>query len=279
MAEVRLALVTTTPAAGTPAPDGMHQEKETEPWAINIPDHPDRSDSPAFVASKNLADKIAGQSGGVDFWGTDAIQMHHGGSLYLLDDNGWFIVKNIAGIEWSAQFCADPAKVEQLRQNAVRLYAAFPKSIPGMVALGYKQAESILTTPITDAAGIAQWVDSIFNSCVPVPATRHTGTLPSGGGVHHYPTPITDIDLVKHADFVLWVTDPQSGQPAAVVPTAPRGQGVASVQVVYATPGTALHDQLSAAHAKGQTLQLPGDHPLARAAFVHQQPTAAASAT
>jgi hypothetical protein len=222
------------------------------------------------VASKKLADQIAQQAGGVDFWGTGAIQMHHGGSLYLLDDTGWFIVKNIAGIEWSAQFCADPAKVELLRQNAVRVYAAYPKTIPAMTALGYHAAEQVLTTPITDADGIALWVDSIFNSCVPIPDVRHTGVLPTGGGVHHYPTPITDIDLVKHDDFVLWVTDPQSGQPAAVVPTAPRGQGVSTVQVVYATPGTQLGDQLTAAHAGGQTLNLPGDHPLARAAFAHQ---------
>jgi hypothetical protein len=261
----------TTPAPGAAA-GTQHQERESDPWAINIPDHPARADSPGFVASKALADKIAQQAGGVDFWGTGAIQMHHGGSLYLHDDNGWFIVKNIAGIEWSAQFCADPAKVELLRQNAVRLYAAFPKSIPAMVALGYKNAEAILTTPVTDANGIGQWVDSIFNSCVPIPDVRHTGVLPKGGGVHHYPTPITDIDLVKHDDFVLWVTDPQSGQPAAVVPTAPRGQGVATVQVVYATPGTKLHDQLSEAHAKGQALNLPAEHPLARAAFAKQQP-------
>src|SRR6202043_3978823 len=77
-AEVRLPAVSTTPSASAPGPGDLHQEKETEPWAINIPDHPDRSDSPGFEASKRLADKIAGQSGGVDFWGTDAIQMHHG---------------------------------------------------------------------------------------------------------------------------------------------------------------------------------------------------------
>ena len=32
------------------------------------------------------------------------------------------MVRNLAGIEWSAQFCADPAKVDLLRQNAKRLY-------------------------------------------------------------------------------------------------------------------------------------------------------------
>jgi len=256
----------------TPAPPtgAQHVEQEDDPWGINIPDHPARTESADFRQAKNLAKAISGQGEGIDFWGPEGIQMHHGGSLYVKDDNGWFIVKNIAGVEWSAQFCADPAKIELLRQNAVRVYAAFPQSIPGMVALGYAAAAEILGTPITDADGVARWVDSIFNSCVPIPGSRHTGVLPKGGGVHHYPTPITDIELVKHDDFVLWVTDPASGQPVAVVPVARRGAGVAEVQVVYATPGTALHGELQRAHHANQTLLMAPESPLTLAAFALQ---------
>ena len=50
--------------------------------------------------------------GGPDF------EDHHGGGLWLKDEDGWFIVRNIAGVEWSAQFCADPKKVDQLRIKA-----------------------------------------------------------------------------------------------------------------------------------------------------------------
>lgn len=258
---------------GATQTSGSHQEHEDHPWTILIPDHPDREESPGFRASKTLAKKILATLGITGrFYGTESIQMHHGGSLWLLDDEGWFMVQNEAGIEWSAQFCADPAKCDQLRKNALRLYKGFPKSIPGMVKLGYKNAQKILETPITDAAGIATWVDSIFNSCVALPAVRHTGVLPTGGGRHHYPTPITDIDLVKHDDYVLWVTDPE-GKPAAVVPVAKRGAGVEKVELLYASPGSALEKKQLAAQAKGRPLTFGRTAPVTKQAFALQRPT------
>ncbi|HEY1635256.1 MAG TPA: DUF6424 family protein [Acidimicrobiales bacterium] len=257
-------------SGGTETPS-LHQEQEDYPWTINIPDHPPRSDSPAFVASKTLAHKIALSAGVPQLLGQGKIQEHHGGSLYLYDDSGWFLVKNVAGIEWSAQFCADPDKVDQLRQNARRLYVAFPQSAAKMAELGYQNAQQLLDNPIKDANGVAAWVDSIFNSCVPLPQLRHVGVLSSSqtgsGGVHHYPTPITDIELVKHDDFILWVTDPESGQPAAVVPAGRRGSGNGEARVVYATPGTPLAKQLDRAQGKRQTLIAPATHPLAQQAF------------
>jgi Family of unknown function (DUF6424) len=257
------------PAQGAPLTlQGQHNEGENDPWKINIPDHAQRTDSPEFVAAKNLAQKILATLGlDAQFYGSAVIQMHHGGSLWLLDSSGWFMVQNEAGIEWSAQFCADPQKVEHLRLNAKRLYDAFPASLPEMARLGYGDGETILTTPITDAPGIARWVDSIFNSCVPLPAARHIGVLPQGDGRHHYPTPITDIDLVKFDNFVLWVTDPASGQPAAVVPVAAPGQNVNATRLVYATPGTALDQQHAAAHLAGKTVQFGPSSPLTQQAF------------
>ncbi len=68
-----------------------------------------------------------------DYPWTIAVQDHHGGGLWLKDDQGWFLVKNTAGIEWSAQFCADPTKVDQLRLNARRLYSAFPDAVTQLV--------------------------------------------------------------------------------------------------------------------------------------------------
>lgn len=248
-----------------------HVEHEDHPWGIHIPDHPGRTDSPGFQHAKRLAKAIAKATPTVDFWGTDSIQMHHGGSLYLLDEAGWFMVKNVAGIEWSAQFAAEPAKVELLRRNAERLYAMFPKSEPAMVELGYPDT-AILHAPIIDAGGVGAWVDSVFNSCVPIPAARHTGVLSptvEHGGCHHYPTPITDIELVMHDDFTLWVVDDE-GQPAAVVPVAPRGSGVAEVRVAYATPGTRLSETHLTLDAAGKVHHLAADHPLAQQAFAKQ---------
>jgi hypothetical protein len=251
--------------------DDTHIRAENLPWAIRIPDHPERKESPGFRASKKLAKKIL-EAAGVDkrFLGSDSLQMHHGGSLWVLGDDGWFMLQNEAGIEWSAQFCADPAKIDQLRLNARRLYAGFPKTIPEMIRLGYKKAQVILDTEVTDATTIAEWVDSIFNACVPLPAVRHVGVLPKGGGRHHYPTPITDIDLVKHDDFQLFVTDPKSRETAAVVPVAPRGRGIAEVRVVYATPGTNLAKRFARAEERGVALNLGSRSPLTREAFVFQ---------
>ena len=88
--------------------------------------------------------------------------------------------------------------------------------------------------------------------------------------MHHYPTPIVDIQLFKYDDFQLWVTDGQ-GNPAAVAPVAPRGSGNASVHVLYATPGSQLAAQKQAAESANTPLVLGPDHPLAQQAYVNQQ--------
>jgi hypothetical protein len=246
----------------TPTPGGLHPEHEDQPWTVNIANHPPRADSPEYVKSRALMNKIASGVAGF-YYGAEPFQDHHGGGLWLKDANGWFMMRNMAGIEWSAQFCADPKKVDQLRLNARRLYAAFP----GVAEeLGIRK---VLDTPITDAAGIANWTDSICNASVALTPTMHTGVLPHGGGVHHYPAPIVEIDSFKHDDFKLWVTDAQ-GQPAAVVPVMPRGSGDGRVQVVYSTPNTALNKQHVDASSRGEALILPAEHDLANQAFVMQ---------
>ena len=76
--------------------------------------------------------------------------------------------------------------------------------------------------------------------------------------------------MFKRDDFVLYVTDAQ-GQPAAVVPVAPRGSGDAHVEVVYATPNTALAMEQDAAHDAGERLIMAPENLLAKQAFVRQQ--------
>ena len=88
--------------------------------------------------------------------------------------------------------------------------------------------------------------------------------------MHHYPTPIVDIQLFKYDDFQLWVTDAQ-GNPAAVAPVAPRGSGNASVHVLFATPGSQLAAQKQAAESVNAPLVLGPDHPLSQQAYVNQQ--------
>jgi hypothetical protein len=310
----------------------VHSESETHPWSIQVPNHPTRSDSPEYVAARKKMNEIATGATGL-IYGSAPFQDHHGGALWLKDDQGWFLVRNLAGIEWSAQFCAEPAKIDLLRQNAKRLYDLLAPEIKQELDPG-----GLLDTPITDAAGVAKWTDSLFNAGVPLQPTFHTGTLPGGAstpagdtsapddtdapvdasapadgsgtpasagattsagagagaaapgpgpgpvgepaGVHHYPTPIVDIQLFKYDDFVLWVTDAQ-GNPAAVAPVSPRGSGDASIHVLYATPGSQLAAQKQAAESVNAPLILGPDHSLSRQAYEHQQatPTATDAAT
>lgn len=174
------------------------------------------------------------------------------------------------GVEWSAQFCADPQKIDVARQYAVRLVAGFPLTIPGYRELGMTDADlAILTTPITDAAGVALWTDSFWNASVPLPASKHTGVLPKAAGLHHYPAPVAVIDFFKRDDFTLWVDDGK-GNTVAVAPVAPRGSGVGEVRVLYAPPKSKLGKAHARAHAAGDPVILPADSPLAKAAFKNQ---------
>ncbi len=299
-------------------PEPVHSESETHSWNINVPDHPNRADSPEYVAARTKMNQIAAGTTGL-VYGSPPFQDHHGSALWLKDAQGWFLVRNLAGIEWSAQFCADPAKVDLLRQNAKRLYDLLAPEIKQELDPG-----GLLDTPIQDAAGVAKWTDSIFNAGVPLQQSFHTGVLPQGAarsaqasapaaddsqdaldpapaadasqgaqasapaasqppaaagasaagqdpaGVHHYPTPIVDIQLFKYDDFQLWVTDAQ-GNPAAVAPVSPRGSGNASVHVLFATPGSQLAAQKQAAESANTPLILGPDHPLSQQAYTNQQ--------
>jgi hypothetical protein len=197
------------------------------------------------------------------FYGASPYQDHHGGGLWLKDDEGWFVVRNVAGIEWSAQFCADPAKIDALRVNAKRLYARFPEAAKEL------KIQKLLDTPITDAAGVAAWTDSICNASVALPALLHTGVLPKAGGIHHYPAPVAEIALFKYDDFNLWVTD-EAGKPTAVAPVGERGSGDGRVQVVFAEEGSASAEKQKRAWKRGRPAVLQKDDTIAQKAFADQ---------
>jgi hypothetical protein len=218
-----------------------------------------------------IAKEIAGEPDGL-FYGAAPWQDHHGGACFLKDEQGWFLVRNLVGMEWSSQFCADPVKVDKLRQNAKRLYARFPEALKELEVLGIQE---LLDHEIKTPADVETWVDSICNASVPLPAGLHTGVLPQGGGVHHYPAPIVEIALFKKDDFKLWVLDPQ-GQPAAVTPMDRPGSGDGRVQVAYSTPGTLLNHEHLQASLRGEPLVLPPNHTMARQAFHRQYEKAAA---
>lgn len=247
-------------------PAAEHTEHEDHEWTIEIPDHPKRSDSPEYVQSRarmNQIARAAHDSPDGLLYGGPPYQDHHGGGLWLKDEIGWFLVRNLAGMEWSSQFAADPVKVDALRRNAQRIYACFPEVVS---ELGIGE---LLATPITDAAGVAKWTDSICNASVPLSPASHTGVLPKAGGVHHYPAPIVEIEFFKQDDFNLWVTT-EDGYPAAVLPVAARGSGKGAVHVAWAHPSSALHAEHQAHRAAGTLHVLDASHPLAQQAFAQQ---------
>jgi hypothetical protein len=213
---------------------GTHPEHQDFPWTIAVVDHPPRKETAAFVRSRRLMIKLVGT---IPDWvlAGDAYEDHHGGAIWVKDAAGWLCLQLPLGIEWSAQFCADPAKVDRLRQYAERVVAAFPDTLPGYTTLGYEDAAEVLATPVTSAAQVSAWTDSIFNASLPLPRAAHTGVLPGGAGYHHYPKPIVDIDHFRFDDFQLFVTDPE-GLPAVVVPVAPRGSGDGRVRLIAAHP-------------------------------------------
>lgn len=262
-----------------PKPNGQsHVEREDKPWDIEIPNHEPRTDSPAYLVARKVMTNVV--KGVKEFFlGVKGpYQDHHGGGLWVKDKDGWLLIKNLAGMEWSQQFCADPAKVDQLRKFAQRIYSAFPESLPAFKQLGFADVENVLNEEIKTPMQVSRWVDSIFNASVPLAQPRHTGVVKPGGkggtpelegGVHHYPTPITDIQLFKHDDFQLWVLDDEK-QPAAVVPVDHRGSGNSDLRVAYATPGTKLHKKLVEAQSRNKYLRVGGGHSMAKQAFAAQ---------
>ncbi len=264
---------------------GLHTLHQDDPFTINYAGHDARTDSPLYAKSRKLLTEITkstdGNGGTAWVYGAGPWEDHHGGGLWVHDGKGWFFLKNLAGMEWASQFCADPAKVERLRQNAARLYqgAFYDNTKAQVLKLDSSYPfDQVLKTPITNAKQMADWTDSIFNASVPLPKPNHTGVSPKGHGVHHYPTPVYDIDFFKHDDFVLWVLDDEK-QPAAVVPVHPRGvdksdpkyaANYGKVEVTYATPGTKLDRQLSAARSKRARLVADSGHRLTKQAFREQ---------
>ena len=251
--------------------ENEHVTKAGQPITYYTAGHPPRKDSAYYIKSRKALHKICGTIPHL-YYGREPVQDHHGGGLWVYDDDGWFFVRNLFGIEWSGQFCADPAKIDLLRQNARRLYTGFPKSFDEFKTLDIDLKE-LLDTPITDAEGISRWTDSICNASVPLPQAVHTGTVPKGGGVHNYPTPVTDIAFFKRDDFTLWVIDDE-GHDVAVVPTHPHGSGKQDLHVIHTEPGSKLSRLHKAAEARGQGLILQEGDPLhahlAKQAFANQ---------
>ena len=258
------------PATSAEPSDGTHRESESFPWEIRLVDHPPRSESGAFRAAKRAARRILAEIRTEDLpYGSGPWEMHHGGSIWVKGERGWRMYRARVGIEWSMQFCADPARVDRLRLDAAELVDAFPLTLPALNDLGYEHAEELLHNKVTDADGVGSWTDSLFNACVPLSHDNHQGILPSVPGEHHYPWPVKGADFIKYDDFQLWVTLPD-GTHAAVTPLGRRDSGDGHLRLVYARHGSRAADAIAAAQASGRMATLPPDSDLALQAFKQQ---------
>lgn len=246
-------------------PSGVHTEHEDAPWTIQIGNHPGRQDSPIYKRSRKTM-IAAVQAAQPWFFGDRPYQDHHGGGVWVLDsDQKPLLFLLPAGIEWSAQFAAAPAKVEALRVMAEALVAAFPATEQWYLSLGMTKGDlKILHTPIKDANGVAAWTDSFWNASVPLPAVMHTGVLPKGAGYHHYPKPIVDIVTFKRDDFNLFVTD-EDGHPLAVAPAGPDEKS--RTLVLWAHPDSKYAARVRRAHTTGKPVVLGPRHTASRQAF------------
>jgi len=225
---------------------GTHPRHESFPWTIAVVDHAPRKETKEYIASRKLMHKIIDQ---VDDWvlGPGPYEDHHGGSIWANDGDGWLFMQLPLGIEWSAQFCADPAKIDKLRVMAARILKAFPDTIPAYEALGYKAGKSLLEKPITTARQVSRWTDSIFNASMPVPRSVHTGVHPKGHGYHHYPKPIIDIDHFRRDNFTLFVDD-EDGYPVVIVPASNKANP--DGRLLAANPNSAYAKRLTQAAAR-----------------------------
>ncbi|MFJ9706378.1 DUF6424 family protein [Streptomyces sp. NPDC101234] len=257
-------------------------ESEDHPWKIRLVEHPARFDSPQFIAAKKTAHAILHAMADADLPygprpvdpgpgpnGGEHWEMHHGGSLWVKGAKGWRMYRARVGIEWSMQFCADPVKVDRLREEAAELMDAFPLTLPALAELGYDGAAALLRTPIKDADGVEAWTDSLFNACVPLSHGNHQGILPSVPGEHHYPWPVKGADFVRFDDFQLWVTLPD-GTHGAVAPVDRRGSGDGHVRLAFVPEGSDAADTLAQAEERGLMAVLPATSTVARQAFAQQ---------
>jgi hypothetical protein len=256
---------------------GLHVVRAGEQIAENVEGHAARADSPEFVASRTALHAILAavkqQSGSAFYYGDGQIQAHHGGSIWVHDGTSWRMYQNLAGIEWSGQFAADPKKVDHLRLNAKALVDAFPQTIPKLKALGYNDAEKVLSTPITDMTGVSLFVDSLYNACVPLPQPVHTGTISAtqtgAAGKHSYPTPNDDTVFFCRDDFQPFVYEPNSKATYNVAPVATSGPDAKKVRVLHVSTESThpVAVQHKKAVAAGKAVVLAENDPISKQAF------------
>lgn len=160
--------------ASSAIPDSLKPggiESENHPWKIRLVEHPKRFESSFFRAAKKTAHKILDEISDADLpygsrpTGSEHWEMHHGGSLWVKGAGGWRMYRARVGIEWSMQFCAEPVKVDRLRQEAAELIDAFPLTLAGPRRAGIRGGRRTAAHP-DQGRGRCGGVDRLAVQCV-----------------------------------------------------------------------------------------------------------------
>lgn len=167
----------------------MPKEDIGETVTVYTAPHPQRTDSPEYLASRKwLVEKTPGGcyvcGGPVDMSHPGAppdskgLQDHHGGGIYK---NGILVAVNLFPLEWSMGFGADPKRVQAFVQQ--------------LVAAGFVQWDK----PINTTDDVMAWIDSANNANIKLCAAHHIGLATQdvrdanghqAVGIHNAPWPI-----------------------------------------------------------------------------------------
>jgi hypothetical protein len=125
----------------------------------------------------------------------------------VYDGSEWLVFRNCLTIFLGAENCADPAKVDVLREYTNNLLDAYPDTIPQLEKNGVR-VRALLNRRIETFEDVEAWANSIFNS----------------GPISRYPAHVDHTVELAYDDIIIEV---KSGrEPVYVIPVAPRGSGL-----------------------------------------------------
>jgi hypothetical protein len=165
------------------------------------PDSPDSgapapAGQPAVSVARPKMAELVRSLPGILLPARGAYRDHHGGGLWLNDADGWFLVRNLAGTEWSARFCADPAKVDLLRVNAKRICERASRK---RVTRWVSPSCWILRSPARRT-----WAAGPTASATPACRCRRDCTPAYAAGLRRpapLPAPVAEIAVFKYDEF------------------------------------------------------------------------------